>query len=109
MSQRYEMRVEIIGFDPKRQSEIEDAANAEWSFGEWEKFRNGKKQIELDAYGESSLAGGEGEEEFASRLAKAVMKANGKACEVQVFATFLEDLPCELYSFDEDDYKELMS
>ena len=111
MSRRYGMYVKVIGFDPKRQSEIEDAANEEWSFGGWsdnKKFRKGKKPIELDAYGESDLTGGEDEEEFASRLAKAVMKANGKACKVEINATCLEDLPYTPFSFDEEDYKELL-
>ena len=108
MSRSYGMHVKVIGFDPKRQSEIEDAANEEWSFGGWsdnKKFRKGKEPTEMDAYGESNLTGGEDEEEFASRLAKAVMKANGKACKVEINATCLEDLPHESYTFDEEDYK----
>ena len=35
MSRSYGMHVKVIGFDPKRQSEILVAANEEWSFAEW--------------------------------------------------------------------------
>jgi hypothetical protein len=85
------MHVKVIGFDPKRQSEILVAANERWSFAEWS---DNKASISvgslpfLNFYGESNLTGGEDEEEFASRLAKAVMKANGKACKVEI--TFID-------------------
>ena len=115
MSRLYEMHVKIIGFDPKRQEAIEEAANDEWTFEEWSdnkkwiKSRKSKAPIEMSAYGQEQLCGGESEDEFARRMAKAIMKANGKPCEVQINATCMEDLPYTPFSFDEDDFKELTS
>ncbi len=38
----------------------------------------------------------------------AIWKANGAYCEVSVDATYMESLPYETHSLDEDDYKRLM-
>ena len=55
-----------------------------------------------------SFAGGETEEEFTERLAVAIWRANGGYCEVIVNATFLENLPYEIHTLDEDDYERLI-
>src|SRR3989337_1434316 len=58
--------------------------------------------------GEGRLCGGEGEDEFAERVALAVWKKLGRYTEVRVTATYLEDLPYESYCMDEADYQRLM-
>ena len=62
----------------------------------------------LTASEEASLCGGESEEQFTERLSLAVWKANGEFCEVTINATYLENLPYEIHSLDEDDYERLM-
>jgi len=102
MSRSYEMYVSVTGFDPKRKEDIENAANLEWNFPDWDHYKG-----EITATGQSNLCGGETEEEFAKRLQVAIVKANGKPCKVDVTATCLEDLPCDTYNFDEEDCKDI--
>jgi len=94
------MVLNVSGHNQEKSEEIMEAANKHWEFDDWSNYNN-----ELSASGESSLTGGESEEEFAERITEAIWKANGKFCTVQVDATYLEDLPCETYSFDEEDYQ----
>jgi len=104
MSRYYNMFGMIIGADPDRFGEIKAAASAEWGFEDWDEH-NGT----LTASADDKLCGGESEEEFAERLAKAIWTANGGPCEVEVSATYLEELPHEEYSFDESDYEEFIA
>jgi predicted DsbA family dithiol-disulfide isomerase len=94
------MYVSIKGFNPERQTEIEEAAGDQWNFEDWNSDTN-----TLTACGQSSLCGGDGEDEFSQRLTEAIWKANGAFCEVTVCATYMENLPFESYSFDEEDYQ----
>ncbi len=61
----------------------------------------------MRASSDGVLTGGESEEEFAERVARAVVKANGGPCEVEITATYLEDIPTETYSFARGDYQRL--
>ncbi len=107
MSRHYEMYVTITGFNPKRKDAIQEAAGLEWDFSDWMVFLAARKDG-MTACGQSTLTGGETEEEFAERFAKAVMKANGKPCEVEVRATYMEELPNETYTFGKGDYRRLV-
>jgi hypothetical protein len=104
MSRYYNMAVRIRGFDQQRTDRIKGAACDEWEFDNWN-FHDGN----LTASADGKLCGGETEEAFAERLAKAVWAANGGYCEVEVNATYLEELPCETHCLDEDDYARLLS
>ena len=64
---------------------------------------------ELTGDGESALAGGLTEVEFAAQLARAVWQANGRFCSVTVNATYLEALPYESYEYLEEDFARLMA
>lgn len=112
MSRAYEMNVEIYNYDISRQRDIQEALDKEWGWGSdwWARDReiDGKTWTALANYGQGQLAGGESEEEFADRIAKAAWKANGKFCNVEVRTIYMEDLPYEDYSFNEDHYKEMM-
>ena len=104
MSRAYEMSVSIEGFDPAKADEIKHSAEAEWPFEDWYTHENKN----MSASGQSNLCGGESEQEFSERLTKAIWKANGGFCKVEVCATCLEDLPHETYSFDQDDYEKMI-
>jgi hypothetical protein len=97
------MGVEINGFSAARVEDIKTAAEEECPFAGWL-----EREGELTSSAESSLCGGETEEEFADRLAKAIWTANKAFCLVDVRATYLDDLPCEIHSRDESDYERLL-
>jgi len=81
-----------------------------WGWGRGETPRPTPPEVDkkLSAYGEGLLGGGETEREFTERLSVAIWRANGAYCEVSVNATYLEELPSETYSLDEDDYARLI-
>jgi hypothetical protein len=105
MSRHYEMTVTISGHDPAKESQIQSAVAAEWPFDDWSKQGEG----EMCSCAQDDLCGGESEEVFAERLSLAVWRANGAYCKVVVKATYLEDLPYETHSPDEDDYARLIT
>ena len=103
MSQRYDMNVEIRNFDPSKSKAIQEAANQEWNFEDWY-----ETNTYLQSSSEGNLSGGESDSEFSDRLTEAVWKANGAFCEVTVNSTYLEDLPCETFQRDEEDYQRFL-
>ena len=103
MSRFYQMSVEVAGHDPAKVAQIEEAAEGEWPFDDW--YDSGEN---LTASAQANLSGGEGEEEFADRLAVAIWRANGGYCRVSVDTTYLENLPYETHALDEADYARLM-
>ena len=100
MSRSYRMTVEITRYNAARRADICAAAEAEWPFSDWEVIGD-----TLWAAGESSLCGGETEDEFTDRLAQAVWRANEGPCEITVRALDLDDLPDEIYFRDADHYQ----
>jgi hypothetical protein len=105
MSRYYHMSVTLKGVAPARVEAVKEAADVEWDF-EIDDWR-GEPPGPLETHAHGSLCAGETEEEFAERLAKVIWAANGGYCSVEVIATYLEDVPCETHSFDEDDYSRL--
>jgi hypothetical protein len=98
------MEVEIMDHDSKKSKAIRKAAANEWPFAEWEKDEDG-----LGCSAESSLCGGEREEEFAERLTVAIWRANGAYCDVLITASYLEiEPPSEEHHLDEGDYERLL-
>jgi len=111
MSRNYEMAVEISGHSPEKELNIRKAAEKEWPFEDWwagAEPNEGQERPLLNSSAEGTLCGGESEEEFTERLSRAVWMANGAYCTVIVNATFLENLPYEVHSLDEQDYAQLM-
>jgi hypothetical protein len=102
MSRYYNMAVMIKGADPSRHPAIRSAASQEWDFTDWD-----SRDDFLMASADDRLCGGETEEEFAERLAGIIFRAHGGPCEVEVVATYLEDIPCDSYTFGPDDYARL--
>lgn len=105
MSRNYSMTVTITGAARERVDAVKLAAAAEWPFDDGFLDDDGV----LTASADDRLGGGETEEEFAERLAKAIWTANGDYCQVEIHATYLEDLPCETHYLDEDDYRRLVA
>ena len=102
MSRYYEMMITVSNLAPDRKDAIEEAARAEWDFGD---CYEGEGSMTLS--GRGSLGGGESEDQFAERITKAIWQANGHFCAVEVTATYLESLPYETYQLDKDDYDRL--
>jgi hypothetical protein len=100
------MTVKVSGFKADRKEEVISAADSEWDFDDWIGTTEKDATETLTATGHGNLCGGETEAEFAKRLSRAAFKANGGPCEVEVNATCLDELPCETYSFDENDYED---
>lgn len=108
MSRGYGMVASITGYNPKKRRAIIKAVKKEWPFKSAATFTLAGEPDQISfEYAESSLCGGEGEEEFADRLAKAVWKANDGYCEVTVHATYLDEEPLEAHIRDEEDYERL--
>ena len=104
MSRSFNMFVRITGVEPERAEAVQEAADDEWSFGnDWYEM-NGV----LTSCGDDQLFGGESDDVFADRLAKAIWDANGSFCRVVVRSTYLDDLPCEAFSLEQSDYDRLM-
>lgn len=102
MSRSYDMAIEIAGIKKEKKEAVKAAVEKEWNV---EIFHfDGRNAF---ASGQGSLCGGESEEEFSQRMAKAVWKANGRYCEVTVKATYLDELPYETYFFGPKDYKRI--
>ena len=104
MSRSYSMLVRISDVAPERVDRVKQAAKDMWDFEDWHEYENSISSC-VDGY----LCGGETEDEFAERLAKVIWAANGGYCAVEVVATYLENLPCETYTFDEDQYAQIQS
>jgi hypothetical protein len=106
MSRYYEFDIAIEDYRPSREAAIKTAVEA-LDFGpnatepyDWETWTES-----LHITGRRSLCNGQSEGEFVDEVAAAVWKANRGPCQVEVRATYLEDLPYGMYSRDADDYK----
>jgi len=107
MSRSYEMVIDITGFKKSQEKTIAQTAvmAAALSDHEWDAYVENCIRVT----GQTSLCGGESEEEYAAKVAKAVWKANdGRFCQVCVKATYLEELPFDEYTFDRQDFKKMM-
>lgn len=103
MSRYYNMTVMINGAAPARIRAITVAANREWAFGDWD-----TRGDFLMASADDQLCDGQTEEDFVQRLAKAVWRANGGPCRIEITATALEDPPRKSYCLDENDYRRIL-
>ena len=108
MSRSYEMSVEITGIDAARREQVIAACCEEWSFSP-EDFNNDTPsegdERDLTAFADGALCGGETEEKFVDRFARAVWKANAGHCQVIVHATYTEALPYDTHVRDEADFQ----
>ena len=110
MSRWYEISVTIKNYKAGRLKQIEQACREEWSFAPEDFIRERtdprkRRYDQLTATAQGNLCLGEQEHELANRLVRGIWKANGGYCYVVVHATYLENLPYETYTFDEDEFK----
>lgn len=104
MSRHYRIHIEFGNINDDREIEITEAIEEIWPGADEDLSLYDKT---YSSTSEGSLTGGESEEEFATRLTRAIWEANGGFCYVSVAMTCLEYLPTEYYEFDEDDYKKM--
>ena len=102
MSRSYQMFVRIRDFHTEHIDAIKGSAEHQWPFDDWS-----ESDDQLTASADGNLCSGATEDEFAEELAREIWAANQGFCTVEVSATYLEDLPSEDYSFDEDDFQRL--
>lgn len=115
MSRYYEMSIEVKGYDDTKEIDIREAVDQEWGVddswcGEHDTVYNERGELvsgvrSVTYNGRNNLTGGEGEDEFARRVSRAIWRANGTFCAIEVRCVYLDDPPCELYTFDEEDYE----
>jgi len=99
------MTVRIEKFDKDKKQKLKDKADEVWGFEDWMEDKD-----YMQATMRNNLVGGESEEEFAERLTRELWLAHGDSgfCQVEVTATYLEELPCDTYFFDGDDYNKFV-
>ena len=105
MSRSYRESVDVSNYEHKNREDIIDAIEAifevEDIYG-----REGPPGTSITFSMEESLSGGESEDEWAAKAARAVIKANdNKPCTIQVQMTYMEELPTETYNFYQDEEK----
>lgn len=106
MSRFYEMELVVENvLDKKTVEDVIGVCFEEFLFEDDDITRPIKKGDSLTIIGRGSLCGGESEGTFAERITDAIWKAVGRFVPVDVRATYLEDLPNELYEFGKDEYK----
>lgn len=111
MNRAYSMYV-TVSWKPKpgenikeTAQEIGDAMRKQWPFDDQFCYCDEDGIVELSDSADGNLCGGESEEEFADRLAKAVWEV-AAGVKIEVNATCLEDIPYDTYTFNEEDYQE---
>lgn len=105
MSRAYHMQFKVAELDPSKIDAISDLLGDEWVGGMYSYVSRDPYSVSWD--GESSLYGGETEEEFADRIAVLIWQVNQGFCMVEIVATYLENLPCETYTRDQDFYEKV--
>jgi len=105
MSRNYEMDILITGLTD--QAEIKKVANVvreHWVLDDY--WPAGSENEQAGFSGKHQLAVGEGEDDFSYRIGQAIWKALDRYVEIEVRATYLEDLPYEVYYLEEQEYQE---
>lgn len=106
MSMWYDLSVTIEGYDISKEQVIRDAARAEWDFDTWSSENVNDKQLYQMKGEDKTFAD---PTERIQSIAKAIWKANGGYCKLEIQYLCLEELPWETTTMDEDDYKRLNS
>ncbi len=98
MSRLYNMNILVTGIPPKQYDHVAEIIAEEWNCDD--------QQVEgktLIVSAQSSLAGGETEEEFAARVAQAIWEEHG-FCTVEVQAMCLDQLPVEYHYQEKEEF-----
>ena len=110
MSRCYRMHITVEDYiHPDKQEDIAAAIKKEWDYDEDIEgigFYENDGVPSISVISDGNLCAGETEEEFVKCIREAVWEANGAYCSVEVTATCLEYMPCELYGSTEEEYNE---
>jgi hypothetical protein len=101
------MAFTVTGANPSRSEKIYEAIQGEWYVDELWGF--GEESGTLQLSGDSRLCGGESEEEFADRLSVLIWQANQGFCEVEIIATYLENMPYEKHTRSQEFYDKVLA
>ena len=109
MSRHYQMdfRIDVASLTEKEIEKVKEEIDDLWDIDC--DGCNVNENGDLYAVGEGYLIGGEMEEEFCTRAAHQLWETLGRFMPIQIYATFLEQIPSEDFVFDEDNYKEFVS
>lgn len=99
MSRKYQ--IDVTARDVNQMDAVKSWLRKEWDFDEPLQFH---QTLYLSGVGRIV----ESEEQFADRIAEEVWAANGQYCKVEVEATCLENLPCEIYHRGRAEYAVIM-
>lgn len=98
MSRVYEMSFTISDYNPDNRERLEEALEGLWElYDDSYDTESESGGPAFTMHGEANLTGGESEEEFFRRVAKALRAIDG-GCGVEVTATYLENLPYEIHT-----------
>lgn len=112
MSIEYDMGISIRDYN----SEKEENIIAAWR-NEWHPDAEVSSALLKDDDGDDRLTifpsngfliGGESEEEFCERVSKAIWKANGGYCPLEVTCIYLENPPVETHLMNKEVYESIM-
>lgn len=109
MSQTYNMTLIVCGYVSEKVEAIRDEVNGEWEFDSWDKIKRSGEQSQLLGSGVGQLCGGETEQEFVDRMAKAIWRANGAFCEIEIQTVHLDDHLHDCHLVDQEDYERIIT
>ena len=103
MSRYYHIDVEIHQVHPDKVEDVIIAAKHIWN---WDYVNKDSNQNYVDIFmsGDDFLYGGTSEEEFAEYLSELVWDVHKQFCEINVYCTYLEHLPYDVYQQDINAY-----
>ena len=107
MSRAYEMTVVVEDVPVTLIKVVSEAMAKEWNFDDivpYDVDPPGGTMRNLRGNGQDQLCGGDTDEDFTDRIAHAIWVAAKQYLAVSVDSTCLEDIPCDSYYRDEDDY-----
>ena len=109
MSRTYHMKISVLL--PSRNDEliaaIDSAVTKHWPIDGSDEILLKEGTVEYVLGGVGLLTGGEGEDEFAARVARAIWDACGGYVPVEVVALYLDDPPYGTFYFTEKDYRKI--
>lgn len=102
----FELTVELGGYDKNKEQDIIKACLVEWNFREEDFLHHlaidGKSDI-LEASAVGILYEDEDKNEFAKRFSRAVWRANGTLCHVEVRVMGITSMRCQILGWRDDE------
>lgn len=115
MSRFYYIEVNIHEVPQELVEELRGTLLKAWTFTDIEVTPNegdepaeGRRHVstaDIRAYGEDSLCGGLSDEDFSKQLVHKIWAAAKQYLETEVRTIFMENLPTDIYNFEQDEYE----